>query len=231
MPIIGVVPSARMCDYEASMQRAGGELRVLDPMHDEPAGVVRGISGLLLTGGGDVHPQLFGEAPHETFVPAEPGRDEHEIALVTAAIEAGLPIFAICRGLQIMNVACGGSLVQDIPASIPGAVTHQVAMPKSAIAHEVWINRESLLWTILEERLEGEDTCSVNSRHHQSVKTVAPGFVVSATAPDGVIEAIERPDRAFCMGVQWHPENFWRTGEFRELFEGFLRAASERQAG
>ena len=183
MPIIGVVPSARMCDYEASMQRAGGELRVLDPMHDEPAGVVRGISGLLLTGGGDVHPQLFGEAPHETFVPAEPGRDEHEIALVTAAIEAGLPIFAICRGLQIMNVACGGSLVQDIPASIPGAVTHQVAMPKSAIAHEVWINRGSLLWRLLEERLEGEDTCSVNSRHHQSVKALAPGFVITATAP------------------------------------------------
>jgi putative glutamine amidotransferase len=231
MPIIGVVPSARMCDYEAAMQRAGGELRVLDPMHDDPAGVVRDISGLLLTGGGDVHPQLFGEPPHETFVPAEPGRDEHEIALVKAAVEAGLPIFAICRGLQIMNVACGGSLVQDIPGFIPGAVTHQVAMPKSAIAHEVWISRESLLWTILEERLEGEDTCSVNSRHHQSVKTIAPGFVVSATAPDGVIEAIERPDRSFCMGVQWHPENFWRTGEFRELFQGFVRAASERQPG
>jgi putative glutamine amidotransferase len=231
MSIIGVVPSARMCDYEAAMQRAGGELRVLDPMHDDPAAVVRTISGLLLTGGGDVHPQLFGEAPHETFVPAEPGRDEHEMALVTAAIEAGLPIFAICRGLQVMNVACGGSLVQDIPASIPGAVVHQVPMPKSAIAHEVWINRESRLWTILEERLEGEDTCSVNSRHHQSVKRVAPGFVVAATAPDGVIEAIERPDGPFCMGVQWHPENFWRTGEFRELFEGFLRAASERQPG
>ena len=81
-----------------------------------------------------MHPQLFGETPHETFVPAEPGRDEHEMALVTAAIDAGVPIFAICRGLQIMNVACGGSLVQDIPASIPGAVTHQVAMPKSAMA-------------------------------------------------------------------------------------------------
>jgi putative glutamine amidotransferase len=231
MPIIGVVPSARMCDYEAAMQRVGAELRVLDPLHGDPAEVIHGIHGLLLTGGGDVDPALFGEVPHESFVPAEPGRDEHEMALVTAAIDAGVPLFAICRGLQVMNVACGGSLVQDIPASIPGAVTHQVAMPKSAIAHEVWINRESRLWTILEERLEGEDTCSVNSRHHQSVKTVAPGFVVAATAPDGVIEAVERPGTAFCMGVQWHPENFWRTGEFRELFEAFLRAASERRAG
>jgi putative glutamine amidotransferase len=101
-------------------------------------------------------------------------------------------------------------------------------MPKSAIAHEVWINRGSLLWTLLEERLEGGDTCGVNSRHHQSVKTLASGFVVSATAPDGVIEAIERPGAAFCVGVQWHPENFWRTGEFRELFEGFLEAAAAR---
>jgi putative glutamine amidotransferase len=220
-----------MCDYEAAMQRAGAELRVLDPMHEDPAEVVRGLDGLLLTGGGDVHPELFGEEPHESFVPAEPGRDEHEMALVTAAIEARLPVFAICRGVQVMNVACGGTLVQDIPASIPGAVNHQVPMPKSAIAHEVWINRGSLLWSILEERLEGEDTCSVNSRHHQSVKALAPGFVVSATAPDGVIEAIEHPDLSFCLGVQWHPENFWRSGEFRELFEGFLHAASERRPG
>ena len=110
-------------------------------------------------------------------------------------------------------------------------MTHQIATPKSAIAHEVWVNRESLLWSILEERLEGEDTCSVNSRHHQSVKALAPGFVVSATAPDGVIEAIERPGASFCLGVQWHPENFWRSGEFRELFEAFLHAASERRAG
>jgi putative glutamine amidotransferase len=231
MPVIGVVPSARMCDYEAALHRAGGEFRVLDPMRDDPAAVVGGIDGLMLTGGGDVHPELFGEAPHETFVPAEPGRDEHEMAMVNAAIQAGLPILAICRGLQLMNVACGGSLVQDIPSSLGGAVTHQVAMPKSAIAHEVWINRGSVLWSLLEERLEGEDTCGVNSRHHQSVKTLAPGFVVSATAPDGVIEAIERPDMPFCVGVQWHPENFWRTGEFRELFEGFLRAAAERRQG
>jgi putative glutamine amidotransferase len=231
MPLIGVVPSARMCDYEAALHRAGGELRVLDPMHDNPGEVVRTVCGLMLTGGGDVHPELFGEAPHETFVPAEPGRDEHEIALVTAAVEAGVPVFAICRGLQVLNVACGGTLVQDIPSFIAGAVNHHVAMPKSAIAHEVWINRGSVLWTLLEERLEGGDTCGVNSRHHQSVKGLAPGFVVSATAPDGVIEAIERPGAAFCVGVQWHPENFWRTGEFRELFEGFLEAAERARLG
>src|SRR5512141_1877832 len=103
MPIIGVVPSQRMCDYEAALHRAGGEFRVLDPMHEDPVAAARGVDGLFLTGGGDVHPELFGEAPHVTFVAAEPGRDEHEMALVKAAIDASLPIFAICRGLQVMN--------------------------------------------------------------------------------------------------------------------------------
>jgi putative glutamine amidotransferase len=226
MPLIGIAPSSHTADYESSLHRAGAECRVLDPMHDDPARVVREIEGLLLTGGRDVDPALFGEAPHETYQPSEPGRDEHEIALVRHAIHANLPILAICRGLQVMNVAVGGSLVQDIPSGVPGAVSHQVPMPKHAIAHEVWVNRDSLLWSLMEERLENGDTLGVNSRHHQAVKAVAGGFVVSATAPDGVIEAIERPESQFCVGVQWHPENFWRTGEFRELFEGFVKAAA-----
>ena len=229
MPLIGVAPSARMTDYEASLQRAQTEYRILDPMHDDPHEAVQAIDGLLLTGGGDVHPALFGETPHETFVAAEPGRDEHEVALVKAALDRRLPVFAICRGVQVMNVACGGSLVQDIPSDVGTGVSHQVAMPKNALAHEVWVNRGSLLWSLIEERLEGGDTCMVNSRHHQAVKTVAPGFVVTATAPDGVVEAIERSGDRFCLGVQWHPENFWRTGEFRALFEGFVKAAGERQ--
>ena len=141
------------------------------------------------------------------------------------ALEADLPILAICRGVQVMNVAVGGTLVQDIPSGVEGAVSHQVPMPKHAIAHEVWVNRESLLWSLMEERLENGDTLGVNSRHHQAVKAVADGFVVSATAPDGAIEAIERPGHAFCVGVQWHPENFWRTGEFTGLFDGLIHAA------
>ena len=93
------------------------------------------------------------------------------------------------------------------------------------LAHEVWVEKDSLLARLMRERLSDADTCEVNSRHHQAVKNVAPGFRVSATAPDGVIEAIEDPAARFCLGVQWHPENFWRTGEFRPLFEGFLEAA------
>jgi putative glutamine amidotransferase len=227
MPLIGIAPSAHTADYESSVHRAGAECRVIDTMHGDPARLVTEIDGLLLTGGNDVDPALFGEAPHPTYNASEPGRDAAEIALVRKAIEAKLPVFAICRGLQVLNVALGGTLVQDIPSSVTGAVTHQVPMPKFAIAHEVWVNRGSLLWTLAEERLENGDTLAVNSRHHQAAKDLAPGLVASATAPDGVIEAIERPGDSFCIGVQWHPENFWRTGEFRELFEGFVKAATK----
>jgi putative glutamine amidotransferase len=227
MPLIGIAPSAHTADYESSIHRAGADFRVLDTMHDDPARVVREIDGLLLTGGNDVDPALFGEVPHPTYHRSEGGRDEHEIALVRQALEAKLPIFAICRGLQVMNVAFGGTLLQDIPTAVDTTVTHLVPMPKNAMAHEVWVNRGSVLWTLMEDRLENGDTLAVNSRHHQAAKDVAPGFIVAATAPDGVVEAIERPGDSFCIGVQWHPENFWRTGEFRELFEGFVKAATK----
>src|SRR5262249_47187855 len=143
-----------------------------------------------------------------------------------------LPIFAICRGVQVLNVACGGTLVQDIPSEVSGALQHKVSSPPHQpfeLAHEVWVDKATLLAPLPGGRLNDARTCDVNSRHHQAVKEVAPGFRVSANAPDGVIEAIEDPTSRFCLGVQWHPENFWRTGEFRALFEGFLEAASESQ--
>jgi putative glutamine amidotransferase len=229
MPLIGIAQCAHTADYEAAIQRAGAEFQLLDPLHDDVVEAVRTLDGLLLTGGGDVDPALFGETPHQTYRAAEPGRDEHEIALVRAAMAAELPVLAICRGLQVMNVAYGGTLVQDIPSAIASAVTHQIDMPKNAQAHEVWINRESRLAALLQERLEEGDTCMVNSRHHQAVARVAEGFVVVGSAPDGVIEAVEHQTAPFCLGVQWHPENFWRTGEFRSLFEGFVAAAAERR--
>jgi putative glutamine amidotransferase len=227
MPIIGISPCAKLHDYEESIHRAGAEWRVLDPS-DSVETSIRGIDGLVLAGGGDVDPSRFGEAPHPTYQAAEPGRDAHEIELVRAAVAAAVPVFAICRGAQVMNVAFGGTLVQDIPTGVAGASNHQVDLPPSAIAHEVWMTRESLLWNLMRDAVEGGDTVQVNSRHHQAVGQPASGFVVSGTAPDGVVEAIERPEGTFCLGVQWHPENFWRTGEFRSLFEGFVRAAEAR---
>jgi putative glutamine amidotransferase len=230
MSLIAIARNQRMADYLESVRRAGGEPIEVDAGGAEaPAAIVGRVAGVMLTGGGDVDPALFGEGPHSTFEAAEPGRDAFEIALARAAVEARVPLLAICRGMQALNVALGGSLVQDIPTQIAGALNHSVREPRFAIAHEVWVSKGSLLWTLMQDKLDGE-TCQVNSRHHQSVKRVAPGFEVSATAPDGVIEAFERPGQTFCVGVQWHPENFWRTGEFRPLFEGFIRAASARTA-
>ena len=118
--------------------------------------------------------------------------------------------------------------MQDIASQVPGALSHRLAVPPHQpmeLAHEVWLDKDSQLARLMRERLSDTDACEVNSRHHQAVRQIAPGFIVSATAPDGVIEAIEDPGARFCVGVQWHPENFFRTGEFRSLFEGFLATA------
>ena len=224
MPVIAIAPCRAMADYLESIRRAGGEPHELDAHRDAPADVVRSASGLLLTGGGDIDPSLYGEAPHATYQASEEGRDAYEIALIRAAAEAGLPIFAICRGMQVLNVAFGGTLLQDIPSMVNGAVHHSVPEPRFALAHEVWVAAGSKLGEIMAEKLDG-DSCQVNSRQHQAVKVAAPGWDVSGTAPDGVIEAIEQPAFPFRVAVQWHPENFWRTGEFRPLFESFIDAA------
>jgi putative glutamine amidotransferase len=223
LPIIAITPCSKLHDYEESVRRAGGDARVLD-VSATGEELMTGVDGLLLTGGGDVDPALYGEPRHATFDAAEPGRDALEMDLVRRALDANLPVFAICRGIQVLNVARGGTLLQDIPDQMPGSVVHSVREPSFAIAHDVWIASGTVLEQLMRERLEG-DTCAVNSRHHQAIKTVGDGLVVSATAPDGVIEAVEDPTRRFCLGVQWHPENFYRTGEFRALFEGFIEAA------
>lgn len=228
MAVIGITASRKLEDYRQAILHVGGEPRVLEvstPLKD----ALSGLDGLLLTGGDDVASVRYGEPSHASVTEAEPGRDEFEIALVAAARAQKMPIFAICRGVQVLNVACGGTLVQDIPSQITGALAHSLPVPPNqsySLAHEIWIDKDSLLARLMKDRI-ADDTCEVNSRHHQAVKTVAPGFKVSATAPDGVVEAIEDPAAGFCLGVQWHPENFWRTGEFRPLFEGFLSAATK----
>jgi putative glutamine amidotransferase len=225
MPVIAIPPCSKLHDYEESIRRAGGEVRLLDRTVDKPVDVIAAVDGVLLPGGGDVLPSIYGQPAHSTFSAAEPGRDDYELELARRAVEADLPLLAICRGIQVLNVACGGSLVQDIPEQLGTTVNHVLREPPHAIAHDVWIAEGSLLENLMRERLQ-TDTCPVNSRHHQAPMTLGTGLIASATAPDGVIEAIEDPGKRFCLGVQWHPENFYRTGEFRSLFEGFVEAAS-----
>ncbi|OFW44066.1 MAG: hypothetical protein A3J29_07335 [Acidobacteria bacterium RIFCSPLOWO2_12_FULL_67_14b] len=228
MPLIAIAQNRRMSDYVESVRRAGGEPIEVGADGESPEHILARVDGIMLTGGGDVDPKLYGEARHATFDPAESGRDAFEIALTKAAVASGIPYFAICRGMQLLNVAMGGSLIQDIPSQVPGALPHAVPEPRFAIAHEVWVSKGSRLSALLADHMEDGETCHVNSRHHQSVQRVANGFDVTATSPDGVIEAMEQPGDGFCVAVQWHPENFWRTGEFRSLFEGLVQAANAR---
>jgi len=222
-PRIGITPCSRVDDYVESVKRAGGHPVVLKNSDDASAAVQQ-IDGLLLTGGLDVDPALYGESAHATTETA-PDRDRFEIPLSKAAIEMDLPLFAICRGVQVLNVAAGGSLVQDIPSTITTDVNHAIDIPKDHPAHAVKITPRTRLADALGPAADLE-SCAVNSRHHQSVGRVAESFIVSASSPDGVIEAIERPASAFCVGVQWHPENFWRTGQFGGLFAALVKAAA-----
>jgi len=225
-PVIGVTPCSRVDDYLESVKRAGGEPVVLSN-DDDPSAVLDRVDGILLTGGLDVDPALYHETPHPTTETA-PDRDRFEIPLSREAVKRDIPLFAICRGVQVLNVAEGGTLVQDIPSATATNLQHSIKEPKHQIAHDVSITPGTRLASALDPGPMTRPTCSVNSRHHQAVEKVAPSFVVSATSPDGVVEAIEKPDAAFCVGVQWHPENFWKTGEFAELFKTFVAAAGRR---
>jgi putative glutamine amidotransferase len=226
-PTIGLTRCSRLDDYVASVEQAGGRARVLE-VSESPRKLLGELDGLVLTGGGDIDPVLYGEERHPAVDDAEPGRDEFEIDLARRAMAADLPLLAICRGAQVLNVAAGGTLVQDIPSAVTSTLSHSIVEPKSAEAHAIQVTPGSRLERALGALVDSSHTCRVNSRHHQSVGRVGAGLVPSATAPDGVVEAIEKPNGEFCVGVQWHPENFWRTGEFAPLFATFVSAARER---
>lgn len=184
--------------------------------------------GLLLSGGADVDPAIFGETPHPGLGRVDRPRDPFEISLAREAVRRDIPVLAICRGIQLLNVALGGTLIQDIPAEVPGAVAHETGDDRLVIGHDVVIEPGSRLAHLLSTTRMG-----VNSFHHQAPKRLGRGLVLSATSPeDGVVEGIEAPDRRFVVGVQWHPENFWKTSDvFDGLFRGLVEAArsSERR--
>lgn len=187
------------------------------------------LDGLLLSGGPDLAPVHFGAEPHPKLAGVSPERDEIELGLARQALQMNLPILAICRGIQVMNVAGGGTLFQDIAAQVKGALQHRQQAPRWYAAHSVVVEGECQLRNVL--NLDGE-TLMVNTYHHQSVCEPAPGFTITARAPDGVIEAIENPDHPFALGVQWHPEGMYEHHPVMlGLFEGLVRAADEFAAG
>ena len=173
------------------------------------------VRGLVLTGGEDVEPARYGATPHPKLEEPDPGRDAAELALIAAARERRLPILAICRGIQILNVALGGTLYQDLASERPGPVAHT----GDDVRHTVRIEPGSLL-----EHTLGTRTATVNSRHHQAICDLAPGLRAVSWAEDGVIEAVEPadPGAPWMLAVQWHPEDL----NERALFDGFARAVA-----
>jgi len=210
-------------DYVRSVETAGGLPLVFAPGRPEDAPeLLDHVGGLLLTGGADVDPDLYGEKPHARLGPTFRDRDVFELALVREALRRGLPLLAICRGQQVLNVATGGTLIQDLPSQWKGAVDHDPDGERWSPAHDVRILPGTRLREIL-----GRERVAVNSFHHQAVKEAGQGAVVSAYSEgDDVVEAIEVPGRRLAVGVQWHPEAFWdKDGRFQPLFEALVKAS------
>ncbi|MEA2691459.1 MAG: putative glutamine amidotransferase [Acidobacteriota bacterium] len=193
-----------------------------------PAEIVAGAAGLVLSGGADIAPERYGEAPRpHARLEVYPERDAMEWELLAAAEERRLPVWGVCRGLQVVNVFLGGTLWQDIPTQLPGPVPHEVATTPDTLAHTV---HPAAPDTALAERLSRE-TPVVNSRHHQAVKDLAPGLSTAALSPDGLVEAFELADGRergwWVRAVQWHPENLVAMALHRALWADFVRATEE----
>jgi len=207
-------------NYCEAVAEAGG-LSVLLPHEPERAAdYLALLDGLIVTGGAfDVDPALFGATTKHASVSLKARRTAFELAICQSALAKNLPVLGICGGEQLLNVALGGTLVQHIPAEIKNALAHEQPNPRTEPGHAVAIAPGTLL-----HRVTRMAEMQVNSAHHQAIKEAAPGLVVDAVAPDGVIEGIEDPKRRFVLGVQWHPEYRLSEGDTR-IFAAFIQAA------
>jgi putative glutamine amidotransferase len=188
--------------------------------------LLKRIDGLLITGSGpDLDPKLYGETKRFKFKLMSPQRAEFELKIARMAVEQDLPVLGVCGGMQVLNVAFGGSLVQDIASEIQGALHHQQKAPAAEPSHEVRVKDGTRLSKLIQKPV-----IHVNSSHHQAIKSLGQGLVVNAVAPDGVIEGLEHSQCDFALGVQWHPEFLYRQdAHSRRLFETFLQAATRRE--
>jgi putative glutamine amidotransferase len=204
--------------YVRCVEEAGG-LPIVLPIADPSTAdeYLSLVSGLLVIGGDDVDPSLYGAAAHPDLGPVDPERDRFEIALVRAASRDRLPTLGICRGVQVMNVALGGTLFQHVPAEVPAALNHSGGY---ADVHDVAVVAGCRLAAVV-----GGTRLTVNSHHHQAIDRAAPGLVVTARSSDGVVEAAEAPGHPFLLGVQWHPERMGTADSTRKLFAAFVAAA------
>ncbi len=210
---------------------AAGAVPWIIPLIQDDAATLRGIydrlDGVFLPGGVDLDPAAYAEAPNDLLGRTDPARDEIELTLTRWALEEGKPLLAVCRGIQVVNVAAGGTVHQDLASQLPGAIKHdyfpkQGQYSRDLLVHDVQVAEGSRLGSLL-----GAPTVRVNSMHHQGIKQLAPGLQPTAHAPDGLIEGLESPNGHFLLGVQWHPEALVdRDPRMRRLFVAFIEAAS-----
>lgn len=229
--IIGLVPLVdeeresywMLPGYMDGITEAGG-IPIMLPLTEDPRTVIQlteMCDGILLTGGHDVSPELYGEEKIEGCGACCPQRDAMETLLLREALDRDLPILGICRGIQFLNAALGGTLYQDIPSQLPSGLKHHQTPPYHIPSHEVSIYKESPLYELLQK-----DILPVNSYHHQGIRQLADDLKAMADAGDGLIEAVYMPDRKFVWAVQWHPEFSHLTDEdSRKIFSAFVAAA------
>jgi putative glutamine amidotransferase len=212
--------------YLKAVEAAGALPMIVAPGKPEDAeAILDRVQGLFLTGGGDIDPDLYNARPACGSQAADRERDVFEIALVKTALVRDMPVLAVCRGMQVLSVACGGRLVQDIAAEIKDAADHRPAIERAMTAHDVELLPGTRIRSIL-----GQDRMGVNSTHHQAVREPGEGLIVSARCPrDRIIEALESPRHRFVLGVQWHPEEVWgRQPSFAPLFAAWVKECSAR---
>jgi len=217
----------RMNDtYVKAIARAGGIPVILPNLEDISLieDMVAGLDAILLSGGGDLDPALFGQRATRNLGTVTPRRDAFELALARFVLEkTDKPVLGICRGIQVMNVAMGGTLHIDLPDD--GKLCHSLDMyPRNAVTHDITVQKNTRM-----ESIFGGEIGRVNSFHHQAVKDLADDFISSAwSVPDGVIEALEIPGDRFAVGVQWHPEELTQREEAKNLFSCFVKAAGKK---
>lgn len=227
-PFLGLERSYVNHDYITAIEAAGG-VPILLPVVEQDDTVIRqidSVDAILLSGGYDPNPLLYGENPTRRIDFIYPEVDEHQLKAIRCASAAGKPILGICRGLQILNIAFGGTLYQDLSLIPNSYVQHQQKSRKHSAGHQVSIVAKTMLAEIF-----GATEIVTNSFHHLAVREVAPGFVASAFAVDGVIEGIEKADRSPVMAVQWHPEMMWeKDPSMLALFSRFVDVARSASA-
>jgi putative glutamine amidotransferase len=226
-PVIGITISfdgdqllSLRRDYHNAVLQAGGIPLLLPYLNNEQEmeQLVDQLDGLILSGGVDVDPAWYGEEPHSKLGEVVPERDEVELKYCRLFLKANRPIFAICRGCQVLNVATGGSLYQDLSSQLEYALQHSQQAPRFHPSHSIQIKEGTLL-----AKISGKLEQRVNSFHHQAIKEVKAPFAVVATSSDGVVEAIESTVHSFVLGVQWHPEGMAEKDSFAQaLFSAFV---------